>query len=138
MLVRLIYYSEVARPWAQSDLDSVIASSQTKNVRQEISGCLWLDWHMIVQALEGPRLAINELYLKIAADPRHKNVNLVEFIDIIDRSYGDWSMLDLTERQAGEGIRLASGEIADFELQKMTANELGHFLKSRVSIAEAR
>jgi hypothetical protein len=47
---------------------------------------------VFLQALEGGRGPINELYGHILRDPRHKDVVLLNYQEISERSFGGWTM----------------------------------------------
>lgn len=48
---------------------------------------------VIVQWLEGPEMAVRDLMGKIAADPRHNNISIMDSFPVHDRLFGNWSML---------------------------------------------
>jgi hypothetical protein len=47
---------------------------------------------VFLQALEGERGQVTRLYARIAADPRHKDLELIHCEGINERRYGEWSM----------------------------------------------
>lgn len=47
---------------------------------------------VFLQALEGERGRVTRLYARIAADPRHADLELIHCEGITQRRYGAWSM----------------------------------------------
>jgi hypothetical protein len=71
---RLIYASHIA-PVCQDDLKAALTSIVTRSIpanrKARITGLLVAHKGWFVQALEGPRAAVETLFTAIAADPRH-------------------------------------------------------------------
>ena len=47
---------------------------------------------MFIQVLEGNRREVSRLYNKIASDPRHVDVEILLFEDILERRFSNWTM----------------------------------------------
>jgi len=92
MLVRLLYASRVTAPMDQDALHAILRQSKGNNPALGITGLLCYSDGLFVQALEGGRQAVNQLYLKIAADPRHSDVVLLNYEEIGERRFAGWSM----------------------------------------------
>ena len=45
-----------------------------------------------MQLIEGPQIAVDELYSAIEADPRHEVLSLIHNQEIKDRHFSDWAM----------------------------------------------
>ena len=56
-----------------------------------ITGC-WAQRRHLSQAREGGRGPVSQLYHRIAADPRHTDVELLSLEDISERRFASWSM----------------------------------------------
>lgn len=87
MLSSLIYRSEVTAALSQELLTELIEAAKLSNARKQISGLLLYDYPYFFQALEGPKEALKNLYEKLLADPRHKNVVILADEVISDRQY---------------------------------------------------
>lgn len=103
-LISLTYVSFEAYPMTEADLLKILDTAHKFNPSQNITGMLLFRNGYFIQALEGDDAAVDALYEKIAADPRHRNVMLVARESISRRSFGDWAMgfknlheLDLTQ-----------------------------------------
>jgi len=91
-LCRLIYFSSASPNLTERDLDDILQESISGNSRCNITGILAYDDFHFMQILEGGEKAVNDLYLCIAADARHHNVRLLNFQQIENRRFDDWSM----------------------------------------------
>ncbi|MEQ8601990.1 MAG: BLUF domain-containing protein [Marivibrio sp.] len=96
-LVRLTYYSAVPDDLTKRDLREILAASQQKNRRLEITGGLGFNRRRFIQTLEGDRAAVTGLVQKIFADPRHTAPVITSCHEIVDRAFPDWSMMWLGE-----------------------------------------
>jgi len=70
----------------------ILARSRKNNREADIVGGLLFGDGCFFQCLEGAPAAVDRLYAKIAADPRHTDVKLVARVPIARRSFTDWSM----------------------------------------------
>ncbi|MBL8327560.1 MAG: BLUF domain-containing protein [Rubrivivax sp.] len=92
MLVRLLYASRAVRAIDQEELLAILRQSKAANPRHGITGVLCLSDGIFLQVLEGGRSAVNKLYNRIAADPRHTDVELLLYQEIGERRFAGWSM----------------------------------------------
>lgn len=95
MLVQLIYVSIPTTPTADA-VPGIVFSAQEFNQSAGISGMLISSPNFYVQMLEGERVAVSELFSKIAKDPRHKCVTIVRYAEVRTREFADWSLLHVT------------------------------------------
>ena len=92
MLIRLIYVSKAVDPQSHALTDSILRKAHAWNAQEDITGVLCEGQGVFLQALEGERGKVTRLYARIAADPRHKDLELIHCESITQRRYGDWSM----------------------------------------------
>jgi len=92
MLVRLLYASRAADAVDQDALHAILRQSKTNNPGLGITGLLCCSDGIFIQALEGGRQAVNQLYLRIAQDKRHRDVMLLSYEEILERRFAGWSM----------------------------------------------
>lgn len=92
MLVRLIYASRSADPQSTETTEAILAQSRVHNPASGITGILCHGGGIFLQALEGGRGPVNELYGHIVRDARHKDVVLLDYAEITERSFGGWTM----------------------------------------------
>ncbi len=92
MLVRLLYVSRALDPNDQDATQSILDSAREHNIANGITGILCYGSGIYLQAIEGGRHYINELYGHIVRDPRHKDVVLLHYQEITERRFGGWTM----------------------------------------------
>ena len=92
MLVRLMYASRAVAEVDQEELVAILRKSKANNPAAGITGVLCFSEGIFLQALEGGRSAVNQLYNRIAADPRHTSVQLLCYEEINERRFAGWSM----------------------------------------------
>lgn len=91
-LIRLVYAS-VARPGLDyGELTSILRVASTRNVDKGITGILCVGNGAFLQALEGDRGVVNQLYNAIARDPRHSGCEILRYGRITTRTFSEWSM----------------------------------------------
>jgi len=92
MLVRLLYVSRALDPKASEVTESILDSARQHNMSNGITGILCYGGGIYLQAIEGGRRQVNELYGHIVRDPRHKDVALLHYSEITERRFGGWTM----------------------------------------------
>ena len=90
-LKRVIYVSE-HNEYSNISLKDIINSSRENNPGQDITGCLISGSNSFLQLLEGPVSFVDNLYLKIKQDDRHKNISMIIDEKIETRLFSSWSM----------------------------------------------
>lgn len=93
MLVRLLYVSRAADGQVTPELtESIMASARAYNLANGITGVLCYGGDLFMQAIEGGRSEINELYSMILRDKRHCDVVILHYEEITERRFGGWTM----------------------------------------------
>ena len=93
MLVRLLYASRATSPVDHDATALILKQSKHNNTRLGITGVLCCcPSGIFLQALEGGRATVSQLYNRIAADPRHADVTLLSYEEIGERLFAGWSM----------------------------------------------
>ncbi len=92
MLVRLMYASRAVPSVDQDALIAILRKSKANNPLIGVTGVLCFSQGIFLQALEGGRSAVNQLYNRIAADPRHTQVELLTYEEVGERRFAGWSM----------------------------------------------
>ena len=91
MLVRLLYASRAVDSSADA-IAGILSHSRHYNPTSGITGILCYGGGIFLQAIEGGRNAVSELYGHIQKDSRHKDVVLLDFEEISERRFGGWTM----------------------------------------------
>jgi len=92
MLVRLLYASRATKDINNTLLDGILAESRKYNPNAGITGMLCYSGTVFMQVLEGSRREVSVLYNKIAADPRHTEVEILNYQEISERRFSNWTM----------------------------------------------
>ena len=92
MLVRLLYASRATAKIDCAAITDIMHLSHEHNPPKGITGILCHSDKIYMQVLEGGREAINALYAKILRDPRHADVVLLHYEEIVERRYAGWTM----------------------------------------------
>lgn len=109
MLVRLLYASRAVDP-SSSAIDAILAQSRQFNPTSGITGILCYGGGIFLQAIEGGRMPVSELYGHIQRDPRHKDVVLLHYEEISERRFGGWTMGQVNMSKINTSILLKYAE----------------------------
>jgi hypothetical protein len=90
-LTRVIYYSERNASVAL-DVRQLLATCHKNNSRDGLTGFLHYNGFYFMQVLEGGRAPVSATYHRIASDPRHNNIVLINCQDVRERLFPTWSM----------------------------------------------
>ena len=75
-----------------AEITQILQTSRRKNKAQNVTGALLFDSGYFAQALEGPRLAIEQIFERIQRDPRHGDVTVLSSQTDGRRDFPEWSM----------------------------------------------
>ena len=92
MLVRLIYASTAAENVGMTEFKGILQQSQANNNRRDLTGVLAFNSKIFLQGLEGSREEVNALYTRLLRDTRHHTVAVLEYAEIEEREWAQWSM----------------------------------------------
>ena len=109
LVLQLLYVSSVT-PGSAIDLDTLLSVSQTRNLQDGITGLLYTDGRRFLQVLEGPNEPVEDTFLRITKDPRHRALVRLSRRLITRREFGEWSM---ARREVGGGEQEFLDRIAD-------------------------
>src|SRR4051812_18498870 len=91
MLVRLLYASRAVDTSPEA-IEPILQQSRQHNPVSGITGILCYGSGIFLQAMEGGRMQVSELFGHIQRDARHKDVALLHYEEISERRFGGWSM----------------------------------------------
>lgn len=109
MLVRLLYASRALDPQPEA-IDAILAQSRLHNPACGITGILCYGGGIFLQAIEGGRMAVSELYGHIQRDGRHKDVVLLDYEEISERRFSGWTMGQVNLLKLNHSILLKYSE----------------------------
>lgn len=114
MLVRLLYASRAVDPRPEV-IEAILAQSRQFNPSSGITGILVYVGGIFLQAIEGGRMAVSDLYSHIQRDERHKDVVLLQYEEITERRFGGWSMGLVDVSRVNTNILLKYSERAELD-----------------------
>ena len=109
MLVRLLYASR-ATDTSPDAIEAILLQSRQHNPECGITGILCYGGGIFLQALEGGRSAVSELYSHIQRDARHKQVELLHYQEITERRFAGWTMGQVNTSKINASILLKYAE----------------------------
>lgn len=90
-MYRLIYVSRENLS-TSPNLNNIVQSSERNNCVSKVTGALFLLNGIYCQYIEGEKSVIQDLYLRLLSDTRHRDLKLLEFTPITQRLFGGWAM----------------------------------------------
>ena len=114
MLVRLLYAS-LAVDTSADAIESILAQARQHNPVSGITGILCYGGGIFLQAIEGGRMPVSELFGTIMKDPRHKDVALLHYEEITERRFGGWTMGQVNINKLNHSILLKYSEKAELD-----------------------
>lgn len=122
-LVQLIYTSEYASALTLQQARELAQDSRCNNAALGITGVLMFGHGRFLQLLEGGAGPVNALFLRIAADPRHQQVELLRYRPIVARSCSAWAMGHVDAASLGADLLLRYGTGDRFEPHLMSDDQ---------------
>jgi hypothetical protein len=115
MLVRLMYASRAATGMDPEELAAILRQSRSANPAHGITGVLCYSQGIFLQVLEGGRGAVNRLYNRIVADPRHQGSELMLYEEITERRFAGWAMGQVALARLNPSVLLKYSETATLD-----------------------
>jgi hypothetical protein len=109
MLVRLLYCSRAVDS-SPAAIESILSQAREHNPSTGITGILCYGGGIFLQAIEGGRMQVSELFGHIVKDDRHKDVALLKYEEIAQRRFGGWSMGQVNIGKINHSILLKYSE----------------------------
>ena len=91
-IVAKTYLSQSKLDWTDEAINELLERSKRNNATRKITGAMIYANGYFMQLIEGPQIAVDELYSAIEADPRHEVLSLLHNQEIKDRHFSDWAM----------------------------------------------
>jgi len=134
-LVRLNYASTATfQPNVQGGVEVEVArilkQSRRNNRELAVGGVLHYGNGYFFQCLEGERDSVEQLYRRIAQDPRHTEVRTLGIGAVTERLFGDWSMKYLPIERDIRALLARHG--IDFNPYRFTDAFIEEFLEACV------
>lgn len=123
-MIRLLYFSEAVSTISSGQISDIVESARQNNKSNNITGILVTGGNVFLQILEGPTQGVLSLYLKIAQDPRHCEVEIMRVTPIVERLFPDWSM------ESYETTPLQFEQVVQFKTENFAFEEPHEFIAS--------
>ena len=91
-MYRLVYVSTAQESLGYDDVGAILDVSQSNNDERRITGFLGHNGPHFMQALEGEKSEVLEIYMRIVKDDRHFGVVQIIGEDIETRAFPNWAM----------------------------------------------
>lgn len=109
MLVRLLYCSRAVDP-SPDVIESILSQARHHNPVCGITGILCYGGGIFLQAIEGGRQQVSDLFGHIQGDARHKDVALLHYEEISERRFSGWAMGTVNTNKLNHSILLKYSE----------------------------
>lgn len=119
-LTQIIYTSTATEDFEPKSIPDILELATKYNSKHDITGMLCFSRKYFLQCLEGSRTNVNQLYHKILNDKRHHNIVLLDYKEISEREFSDWSMAYVPESSITNPINLKFSGNSLFDPYKMS------------------
>lgn len=92
MILQLVYTSTATVEFWPDDLLNLVEKARLNNGPAGLTGMLLFHQKHFLQLLEGPEIAVRNLFDRIAQDPRHTNIRVLLSELVPARSFAGWTM----------------------------------------------
>ena len=122
-LYRLVYASKNLLQGSEAEtlasITQILAASQRKNARSDVSGALMFNAGAFAQVLEGPRRQVEETFERIQCDDRHGEVTVLQCGPTEKRSFANWSMAFVGQSAGGQAQFSQLAAESGFDLSRL-------------------
>jgi len=120
-LVQLIYGSTATCPFIEDEFEAFLENARETNFKNHISSVIIYQNGAFNQVLEGPEHAVSQIFERIKADPRHRDIALELYCYVPVREYNDGPLMFLhMQGHARENPSPSLLEYADQVLQTIS------------------
>ncbi len=91
-LCKLLYTSRSAAPRNTEQIARIARGSARRNAEAGITGSLVHVDDSFIQVLEGPQDAVERVFEKICCDFRHREIKLIDLVNVQTRQFSEWHM----------------------------------------------
>ena len=140
MLFRFAYYStnliKKSASYRQSELRKIILSAGSHNRERGITGGLMFNRDYFGQILEGDSASVSYLFCRIAKDPRHRSVVIVEAAAASERRFHRWAMGLAEKNETAEKLNSKFGLEHGFDPTKISTSDFSNYIYEMVSLED--
>jgi hypothetical protein len=119
-LSRILYASTATDQFKPKDIEDILNKARQENSKLDITGMLCFSSNFFMQCIEASRANVNKLYHKVLNDKRHSNIILLNYQEISERDFGNWSMSYIPDTSLTTSINLKFSENSIFDPYQMS------------------
>lgn len=126
-LVRLVYASTISDHFSADDIESILKKARKNNKELNVTGLLCFNRKYFLQCLEGSRTNVNTIYHRILNDPKHNNIVMLDYKEIITREFDQWEMGYMPESSLTAPLNLkfsGTPEFGPYDMSGESAHQL--------------
>jgi hypothetical protein len=103
-MYQIVYAGAASQDFTAADLKKLLVRARMRNDEVGVTGMLLFNDGTFLQALEGEARAVNDTFVRIENDPRHRDFSILHRgAGHEGRVFGDWSM-GYVDFSGGAGI----------------------------------
>ena len=123
-MISTTYISQASESYSDEDLLKLLAQCHRNNTATGVTGMLLFGNTTFVQCLEGEQANVDELLVKIGADPRHTGIKVLRRGPIAVRNFSEWTMgfEQVTKGALAEVPGLVDFGLGDFNPEYLESN----------------
>lgn len=121
-LTRILYVSTATEQFKPEDIDNILITARKNNPKLDVTGMLCFSKNYFLQCIESSRDNVNKIYHKILNDSRHSNIVLLQYKDISEREFSDWSMSYVPDTSLTASINLKYSQSSVFNPYNMSGD----------------
>jgi len=121
-LTRIIYTSTATKAFKPKDIEEILSKASLHNAKYDLTGMLCFSRNHFLQCLEGSRASVNKIYHKILNDNRHDEIVMLDYKEISEREFSEWSMAYVPESSLTNPINLKFSGSRQFCPYNMSAD----------------
>lgn len=131
-MYRLVYVSKAADGLADTDISDILNVSQSNNDERYITGFLAHNGQSFMQALEGDRSEVLDIFCRIQDDDRHFGITQIIGEPTARRAFPDWSMNyhRVDDNNGGSTMVIRNDDSVDALLNPGMPRDLLHLFSS--------
>ena len=137
-LFRIVYASRAILPVLakfEATVEEILVQAQPNNAKLGVTGLLLAHQGWFLQALEGPRRNVSQIFGSIGRDLRHAQLELMVGSPAHERLFGRWSMCGRAVTPSSEPILTTLDLARDFDPFKMDSDTALRLLTAIAKVA---
>ncbi|MFT5295854.1 MAG: hypothetical protein ACI9YH_001870 [Colwellia sp.] len=119
-LVQLVYTSKTSSHFGPEDIENILEKARINNRKNNVTGLLCFNNNFFLQCLEGSRSAVNNTYHHILNDKRHSDIIMLNYSEIAEREFEQWSMGYMPQTSLTDAINLKYSGTPNFDPYEMS------------------